>query len=275
MKILSPQIKGSFESGRFLVPYRVYGSNGPHIICINGIQQSMAMWQSFVERFASRYRIVLFDFPNQGKAKIVYGPSRMSFDEQVAILKAVLEETKTNDGVTICTASWGGVVAVDFAAKYPEKVKKLILASLGTRPNKTMIETIKKGAAIDFKDRSKMSEVLLKSFGADLPQGVKQRIINQFQAMTEESLRAFYEHGLFVISSKRLSESVDLKKIKAKTILLNGEKDTIIDLEDVKFLASQIPHSRMIIVKGVGHFLHLEREEVLDIYDDILRREVA
>jgi len=64
---------------------------------------------------------------------------------------------------------------------------------------------------------------------------------------------------------------VDLRSIKAKTILLNGEKDAIIDLEDVKFLASQIPNCESRIVKDVGHFLHMEREEVLDIYEDILR----
>jgi pimeloyl-ACP methyl ester carboxylesterase len=83
-------------------------------------------------------------------------------------------------------------------------------------------------------------------------------------------VRAFYKHGTFVISSKQLSDVVNLKNIKAKTILLNGEKDTIIDLEDVKFLASQIPNCEIRIIKDVGHFLHMEREEILDIYEDIL-----
>ncbi len=264
------QIKSTLETGRFVIPYRIYKNKGPHIVCINGVQQSMAMWQSFIARFSRRYRMVLFDFPNQGKAKIISGPAQTSFSEQVDILKAVLNKTDVNTDATICAASWGGVIAVDFAAKYPARIKRLILASLGTKPNKKMVETIKRGAAIDMKDRSSMSEVLLKSFGEDLPLPIRRKIISQFRTMKEEDLRAFYEHGLFVISSKRLSEMVDLKKIKVETILLNGEKDTIIDLDDVKFLATQIPNCKMIIVKGVGHFLHLENERVLDIYEDIL-----
>lgn len=84
-------------------------------------------------------------------------------------------------------------------------------------------------------------------------------------------MQSFYEHGLFVISSKSLSDIVNLQAIKAKTILLNGEKDTIIDLDDVKFLASQIPGCELRIIKGVGHFLHMESEKVLDIYEEILR----
>jgi predicted DNA-binding protein with PD1-like motif len=33
----------------------------------------MAMWHTFVLRYAPYYRIVLFDFPNQGKGKVVSG----------------------------------------------------------------------------------------------------------------------------------------------------------------------------------------------------------
>ncbi len=262
--------KDVIEMGRFLIPYRLYENKGPHLIFINGVQQSMAMWQSFISRFAGTYRIVLFDFPNQGKAKILFGPSKLSLDEQVEILSAVMEKTGISRDGTICAASWGGVIAAAFAAQYRDRIKRLILASLGTKPNKKMVETIKKGSNLDMKDREQMAQTLIKSFGETLPERFKQSIINQFRAMKEESVQAFYEHGLFVISSKQLSEIVDLRSIKAKTILLNGEKDPIIDLEDVKFLASQIPDCELKIIKGVGHFLHMESEEVLDIYEDIL-----
>ena len=63
---------------------------------------------------------------------------------------------------------------------------------------------------------------------------------------------------------------MNLRDIRIKTTLIIGEKDTIIDLEDVRFLALQIPNAEIKVVKNVGHFLHLEREEVLDIYEDIL-----
>ena len=107
-------------------------------------------------------------------------------------------------------------------------------------------------------------------------------IINQaFTAIMENAPFCFVQivkrqvhsesfHGLFVVSTRQISNVVDLSKIKCKTILLNGEKDAIIDLRDVKFLASQIPNCQIRIIKGVGHFLHLEKKELLDIYADIL-----
>lgn len=266
----SAALKGILKKGRFLIPYRVYENKGPHVVCINGIQQSMGMWLSFVSRFGHRYRITIFDFPNQGKAKIVSGPARLSMDEQVGILKAVMDKTQVRQGAVLCAASWGGVVAVNFAVNYPYSIKALVLASLGTRPNKKMVDTIKQGAALNMNDRDKMADTLIESFGNNLPLHFKKKITVQFRSMTEENIRTFYEHGLFVISSKKLNDLVDLSKIRAKTVLLIGENDTIIDLEDVKFMSSQIPNCELKVVKGVGHFLHMEREDVLDIYEDIL-----
>ena len=82
----SATIKDQLHINRFVVPYRVYGNSGPHLVCLNGIQQSMAMWNSFVRRFSSNYRIVLFDFPGQGKGHVLSGSTKTSLEEEVEIL---------------------------------------------------------------------------------------------------------------------------------------------------------------------------------------------
>ena len=174
-------LKSKVKTGRFVVPYRIYDNVGPHIICLNGVQQSMAMWHSFIRYFSFRYRIVLFDFPGQGKGQILSGSNLVSLDEQVDILHAVIKNTHSNNDLTICTASWGGVVAVAFAAKYPQEVKRLNLASLGTKANQKMMETIKRGVEIDMEDRDKMADTLIDSFGQGLPEKIRRKIINQFK----------------------------------------------------------------------------------------------
>ena len=263
-------VKGTIELGRFSIPYRIYESDGPHIICLNGVQQSMAMWHSLVERYVPHYRVVLFDFPNQGKGKVVSGPSLVSLDEQVNILREVIKATGTNSSASLCAASWGGIIAMAFAARYHGQLKQLCLASLGTKANAAMVKTIKKGFSVDPKNRQKMADILIDSFGQNLPKSIKNKIISQFHSMSQENLNAFYEHGLAVVSAKKIGDLIKLSDIREKTFLIYGEKDTIIDLEDVKFLASQIPNCQIKIVKGVGHFLHMEQIDIFDIYADIL-----
>jgi pimeloyl-ACP methyl ester carboxylesterase len=267
--------KDTINIGRFEIPYRVYENEGPDLICLNGVQQSMAMWYTFIRRFCDKYRITLFDFPNQGKGRVLSGPSVVTVDEQIDILKEVIKVAKVRNKVAICAASWGGVVALAYAARFQPNVKRLILASIGTRPNKKMVETIKKGAEIDEANREEMAHTLIDSFGQDLPDNIKNKIMTQFRTMSKENLRTFYEHGLFVISTQELNKVVDLPKIKVKTILLHGEKDAIIDFADVKFLAAQIPDCQIRIVKNAGHFLHLEREGVLDLYEELFRKELV
>ncbi|MFC1514783.1 alpha/beta fold hydrolase [Candidatus Omnitrophota bacterium] len=266
-----PLIKNQLKLDRFIIPYRIYGQGAENLVCINGIQQSMAMWFSFVRRFSRDYRITLFDFPNQGKGRILDGPAYVNLEEQLKILEAVINESGRDHDLTICSASWGGVIAAAFAVKHPEKMKRLILASMGTRPNQKMIDTIRKSAEIPTENRQEMAETLLESFGQDLPLVIKNKIISQFQKMTPETIKAFSQHGLFVISTREISSVVDLHRITCPTTLLNGENDTIIDLEDVTFLAEQIPDAEIKIIEGVGHFLHLEKKELLDVYADILK----
>ncbi|MBW1856237.1 MAG: alpha/beta hydrolase [Deltaproteobacteria bacterium] len=126
MNIPSATLKAVLRTGRFEIPYRVYEHDGPHLICLNGIQQSMAMWQGFVARFAADYRIILFNFPGQGKGRALSGPVRASLDEEVAILHELMQTTGVNQDVSFCTASWGGIVALAFASQHPHAVKRLL-----------------------------------------------------------------------------------------------------------------------------------------------------
>jgi len=260
--------------GRFTVPVRLYGENGPPIVCLNGIQQSMAIWQSLVSRFSNEYRIALFDFPGQGRGRFLEGPHNLSINEQVDILHGVLNAARFKSDTILCTASWGGVVALAYAAHYPEAVQRLILGSIGARPNQKMVETIQKGLSIDTHNRKEMAEVLIKSFGQDLPQAVKERITLQFHTMSDETLKTFSDHGRSVLTAGSLMDTINLPKIKAETILLRGKNDRIIDSDDVYNLAAKIPRCTVKIINNVGHFMHLEREDIFDIYSSAFKGEL-
>ena len=271
---VSPPIKGTLTVKRFIVPYRVYGSGESTLVFINGVHQSMAMWHGFVRRFSGSYRIVLFDLPNQGAGRVLSGSIHLSLEEQVDILTAVIDATVGAGRLTLCSASWGGVIAIAYAVRHPQRLKSLILASVGTRANHRMVELISKGLRNPVKDPIEVAGTLIEQIGENLPPAMKHKIMSQFQRMGPVAFKAFLHHGSTVISVRDLSKVVDASKVQCKTILLHGEKDTIVDLDDVRFLASQIPHAQLRLIRDVGHFLHLEKEELLDVYEEILSRAI-
>jgi pimeloyl-ACP methyl ester carboxylesterase len=164
----------------------------------------------------------------------------------------------------------GGIVALAYAARHPEKLHGLILASIGTKANQKMVDMITKGLEMPGIDRLEVAKSIIENIGRELPAAMKNRIVSQFQRMDTQAFQAFFQHGSTVISVRDLDRVVDVSNVQCKTILVYGENDAIVDLADVRFLASQIPHSELRIIKDVGHFLHLEKEELLDVYDKIL-----
>jgi pimeloyl-ACP methyl ester carboxylesterase len=263
-------IKNTVNIGRFQIPYRIYGEGTEVLVCVNGIQQSMAIWVDFVRRFSPNYKILLFDFPHQGKGKVTAGPSNVSLAEQVGILNELLVAIGIKEKLTLCSASWGGVIAASFTIRYPDRIKKLILSGIGIKPNPKMIEVITQGSKLPMEKRLEIAETLINGFGQDLPLKVKATIISQFERMDKEALSAFYQHGMFILSSDSLEKVIDLKSIDCKTILLRGENDAIIDAEDLILLAAEIPNAEIRTIKDAGHFLHLENDKLMDIYEEIL-----
>lgn len=268
--IALPVSKGEIEVGRFIIPYRTYGTSHQSLLFVNGLQQSMAMWHSFVRRFGQSYRIVIFDFPNHGKGRILSGSGDITVDEQVEILDAVRDAARIAGPLTVCSASWGGIIAAIYAVRYPAKVQRLILASMGTRANDQLIAMITAGLGIPLANRDQIGDAIIKTFGDNLPTSMKRRIFLQFEQMSQAGLEAFQRHGLFVLSVRELAKAVDVGKVKCKTIVVHGDKDTIVDAQDAVLLARQIPNAEFRSIPGVGHFLHLEDESILDIYEDIL-----
>jgi len=268
---MKPESKGILSFERFQIPYRVYGE-GKDMLCLNGAQQSMAMWFSFLSRFSNEYRIILFDFPHQGKAKINKGSFDVSLDEQVAIMHKLIQHLNINNAI-ISSASWGGVVALLFALRFPQYIKKLVLGSMGMRPNKRMQDTIIKGINTKSTDRVEMAAILIESFGDLLSARIKNQIIYQFKSMSDERLGAFCKHGMSVIFGDSLDNILPLNKVNKETVVLYGKNDKIIDYKDVKSMVSSMPNCTLRTIDGVGHFLHLEDEIVFDVYREVFSQE--
>ncbi len=266
-------IKGELALGRFLVPYRVYGEAAETIVCISGAKQTMAAWRSFVSHFVSDYSVVVFDLPGQGRSQIISGSPAVSFDEQVEVLHSVVKSTNRNGAVHLAAASWGTIISAALAARHPELVDKMILGSFGAKPSKAVIEVIKAGQRLFDGDKtSEIAPLMIEVFGQYIPESHKKQMIDQFLQMSREQFLSFYEHCSFIEQATDIAEFVDLGNIKASTLIVTGEYDSILDVTDIEAASLRIPDCEFKLVPGAGHFLHWEKADILHIYSDFLAR---
>lgn len=266
--------KGEIKVGRFVVPYRVYGQSHKSIVCVSGAQQTMAVWKSFVTHFCRDFSIVVFDLPGQGRSKTLSGSPTVSLDEQVAALRHVIATTSQENGrVHISAASWGTIVVAAYAARYPSTVDRIILGGFGMKPSKAMSAVIRDGQRMYDENKGRaIGRLIVERFGQNIPEFYKNRIVNQFRTMKQDKYRAFYAHCNLVEDSADINRFVNLEKIQAETLIVNGEKDTILDQKDAEAASRRIPNCELRIIPNVGHFLHFERAEILGIYEAFLAR---
>jgi pimeloyl-ACP methyl ester carboxylesterase len=238
---------------------------------VNGAQQTMAAWRPVVNYFSNDYRLLLFDFPGQGRAQISSGSAQVDLDEQVEVLHQVVSAQNAPGKSIVAGASWGGIVVAAFASRFPQLVDKIILASFGIRVNEKLVQAIKEGQRLNgTATGEQIAGVIIKYFGQHLNDAFKKKMYDQFKNITKEHMENFRAHGQLLETTKHINEVVDLRSIEAQTLIINGEMDTVMDLDDITLAATQIANCVVKIVPGVGHFLHNESDDVLSIYRDFI-----
>ncbi len=271
MVISSKNRKGELRHGRFVVPYRVYGEGEISLVCVSGAQQTMAAWRACIRYFSRDFSVVVFDLPGLGEAQILDEEAAVHIDEQMEILDEVIAETTAGNHLVLCGASWGSMIACAYSARYPDRVDKLILGSFGLSLNQELREVILEGQRLhDSGQLDEVAHLILDRFGQKVGGGYRAGIIRQFRDLGKKQALTLYHHCTFVNSCESVDDFIDLKAITAKTLIINGEDDTIIDASDAHHAAELIPECRCVIVPDAGHFLHIERQDILALYKDFI-----
>jgi 3-oxoadipate enol-lactonase len=110
--------------------------SGPPVVVVPGLQGRWEWARPALQRLASTCRAISYslsgDFGSGRRAR-----RELGFDDYVNQLDAVFETTGVTRAV-LCGVSFGGCVALHYAALHPERVSALILASApgpGWQPN--------------------------------------------------------------------------------------------------------------------------------------------
>jgi pimeloyl-ACP methyl ester carboxylesterase len=98
---------------------------GPAIVLIPGIQGRWEWMRPAVNALATEWRVITRSLPGEpGEAPC----TAHGFDQLVAHVDRLLDDANVSSAV-ICGVSFGGLVALRYAARRPERVRALILVS--------------------------------------------------------------------------------------------------------------------------------------------------
>src|SRR5258708_1303170 len=102
------------------------GSGVPFVL-IPGIQGRWEYLGPAVDALAKSFRVMTFSLCDEPSSGVRFGRSG-GFESYVAQVVAALDQLEFNRAV-ICGVSFGGLIALRFAAMYPDRTIALVLAS--------------------------------------------------------------------------------------------------------------------------------------------------
>ncbi len=108
--------------------YRKEGS-GPPLVIVHGLYGSSDNWMNIGKHLAEKFTVFMVDLRNHGRSP--FAPTH-TFDDMRNDLAEFFEQQKI-EKATLLGHSMGGKAAMWFAADYPEKIEKLVIADIAPK----------------------------------------------------------------------------------------------------------------------------------------------
>ncbi len=215
------------------INYEVLGEKGPWIVFLHGWGGSTESFKIVAESFDAN-RCLLLDFPPFGESEEPY--EVWNNDTYVALVKHILDELKIKT-CDIIAHSFGGRVAIKFANRYNESVKKIILVdSAGVKPR----FSLKKFIRIKRYKLAKKFRLKTRDYSSSDYKKLSPLMKQTFTNIINEDLSPL------------------LKNIACPTLIIFGKDDKETPLYMAKKLNKKIKDSALIVFENCGHFAYLE-----------------
>ncbi len=253
------------------VTYRRAGW-GPVVLLIHGITGSSLTWEDVIEPLAESYTVVAPDLLGHGESAKPRGD--YSLGAYASAMRDLLAAIG-HDRATVVGHSLGGGVAMQMAYQFPERCERLVLVSSGGLGRE--VNALLRSATLPFSEYvlPLLASVRLVNAGASVG-GFLQRIGMRAGPDLEEMWRGFASlsdaearsafiqtlRGIVDIGGQRVSARDRLPLAdRIPTLIVWGENDDIIPSRHAAAARAALPHSRIEVFEGVGHFPHCEAPE--------------
>jgi pimeloyl-ACP methyl ester carboxylesterase len=256
------------------VAYRQAGS-GPLLVMIHGIAGSSGTWVPAMPLLAEHFTVVAPDLLGHGESAKPRGDYSLgAYASGIRDILAVLG----HDRATIVGHSLGGGIAMQLAYQFPQMCERLVLVAsggLGKEVNPLL-------RALTLPGTEYVLPVLLShqihdvvgAMGSVLgriglrPDPFLGEVWEAWTRLTDVRAQRAFIHtirAVIDVAGQRVSARDRLYLAnEVPTMIVWGDRDQVIPVEHGRSAHDLMPGSRLEIVEGAGHFLPIERPELID-----------
>jgi pimeloyl-ACP methyl ester carboxylesterase len=246
--------------------YERAGSGPPLVLLHGGFGLDRRSWRWQLDALSDEFTVVAWDAPGCGESS----DPPASFDARdYADCLADFIDALGLGRPHICGLSFGGVLALQLYRQHPTMPRSLVLAgayagwagSLSPEAARERLDRIRR--ELDLPPQEWVRGYISGFFTDAAPP----QLIDEVASMMCE----LHPHGLRTMMSAFGEADLRevLPQINVPTLLLYGDADRRAPLSIAQALHEKIPHSRLVLMPGVGHFSNAEFPER---FNDEVRR---
>jgi esterase len=251
--------------------HKIYGSGEP-VIILHGIFGMLDNWHNFATKLSSHFQVITVDQRNHGRS----GHS----DEfnYVLMCEDLIELVKklNLDKINLIGHSMGGKTAMNFALKYPEIIKNLIVIDIGIKKyrkshefifeaiNEIKLEKMNSRTGIEiFLHQYIPNDAIVKFLMKNIS---RQNDDNKFiWKMNFKALEQNYDHIISEVKSPN--------QFIGSTLFVKGANSDYLHEDELLKIRKIFPNAQMNIIDGAGHWIHAEKEnELLTVSTNFLNK---
>jgi pimeloyl-ACP methyl ester carboxylesterase len=230
----SPVRLSAIDTGPGMLPAR--GT----IVCIHGAGGQAEQWLHQIEHFRQRYRVVAADLRGHGRSD--QPRSSYSLEEFLDDFTQTLGHLQVAEPFILMAHSFGGPIALTFAATQPQRVSKLVLIATAPEIHLNPVVELLLRLPLPMRTLERLRPILAPKLYA--PLWVIQRVL-------ASTLFPWRGWGL-------------LPQIAVPTLIVGGQLDLIVPVAALQRMHAELPHARLEIVRYARHLPQIERRAAVN-----------
>jgi len=229
--------------------HAVESGSGEAVVLVHAIGCDHRMWDSLAAVLSARFRVIRLDVRGHGKSPEPPGPYSLDdlSDDAAALLDARGIERAHWVGL-----SMGGMIGQAFALAHPQRLHRLVLAnttsSYGAEGPKLWDARIK---AVSEGGMAAIVDVVMARYFSDAFRERHPEIVAAYRARVLSTPAKGYVACCAAI--RELDFTRDLSRIRARTLVIAGEKDAGTPVAMSEEIMRHIAGAQLAVIPGAAH----------------------
>ena len=254
------------SSGRMFVQESGPADGAP-VVLFHGTAAWSELWRHTIDTLAAGgYHVVALDLPPFGFSDPLPAYTRSAVATEVGEVVTALGI----DSALIVGHSFGAGAATEFAMRFPERTRRLVLvdAALGlTQPPSDAPAPVRPASIREILVSLTITNPLATKFLLRSLIEKKERALPAYVEILQRPLRRRGETAnvagwlYFFLGSDRTAQSADraaYAQLQGPVALIWGEKDSVTPIDQAHDLQKLVPQAELIILPGLGHIPQIE-----------------